>query len=203
MALTARQHNRHFAHVSNHRSPRFCLCTNYDPCRYPKDIWPGHKPPNHADGSSGANGAAGDGYTGQGGGGGGGGVAAEEVMEFFCDGCDDTIPTGTERMECAVCPDEFCLCHSCYDEGEVNTCRRGEGGARRVHGQDSAFFCLYGRGGGGMIPLFALPGLGQSRKWLSTSPTNSVLSYLCWRSVSSKPHSGMNVHIVKPKRTEA
>ncbi|CAM9237832.1 unnamed protein product, partial [Hapterophycus canaliculatus] len=44
---------------------------------------------------------------------------AEEQLEFFCDGCDETIPNGVERMECPVCPDEFCLCHGCYDEGEV------------------------------------------------------------------------------------
>ncbi|CAM9979402.1 unnamed protein product [Pylaiella littoralis] len=75
--------------------------------RYPKDIWPGHKPPNHTLGVKEANG------------GGGAGVAAEEQLEFFCDGCDETIPNGIERMECAVCPDEFCLCHGCYDEGEV------------------------------------------------------------------------------------
>ena len=97
-------------------SPLFAFAPiNHPPRRYPKDVWPGHKPPDHDDGSasSGANGVGG------GGGGRGGEVAAGEVLEFFCDGCDDTIPTGTERMECAVCPDEFCLCHSCYDEGEV------------------------------------------------------------------------------------
>lgn len=74
--------------------------------RYPKDIWPGHKPPNYTAGAGDANGFGGAG-------------AAEEQLEFFCDGCDETIPSGVERMECAVCPDEFCLCHGCYDEGEV------------------------------------------------------------------------------------
>lgn len=74
--------------------------------RYPKDIWPGHKPPNHAAGVGEANGAGVEG-------------AEEEQLEFFCDACDETIPNGVERMECAVCPDEFCLCHGCYDEGEV------------------------------------------------------------------------------------
>eukprot|EP00752_Nemacystus_decipiens_P012839 g11370.t1 len=75
--------------------------------RYPKDIWPGHKPPNHIAGVGGANVA------------GGTGAEEEEQLEFFCDACDETIPNGVERMECAVCPDEFCLCHRCYDEGEV------------------------------------------------------------------------------------
>ncbi|CAM9197701.1 unnamed protein product [Ectocarpus sp. 12 AP-2014] len=73
--------------------------------RYPKDIWPGHKPPNHIVGGEGAS----DGER----------AGDEEQLEFFCDGCDETIPSGVERMECAVCPDEFCLCHACYDEGEV------------------------------------------------------------------------------------
>ncbi|CAM9483389.1 unnamed protein product [Ectocarpus fasciculatus] len=76
--------------------------------RYPKDIWPGHKPPNHVVGAEGANDGEGAGRAGD-----------EEQLEFFCDGCDETIPSGVERMECAVCPDEFCLCHGCYDEGEV------------------------------------------------------------------------------------
>jgi len=35
----------------------------------------------------------------------------EEVMEWFCDGCEDSIPD--ERWECTVCPDEFCLCGKC------------------------------------------------------------------------------------------
>eukprot|EP00903_Cladosiphon_okamuranus_P012769 g11937.t1 len=74
--------------------------------RYPKDTWPGHKPPNHSTGGGETNGVGGEG-------------AEEEQLEFFCDACDETIPTGVERMECAVCPDEFCLCHRCYDEGEV------------------------------------------------------------------------------------
>ncbi len=74
--------------------------------RYPKDVWPGHKPPNHVVGVGDANGD-------------GGKDADGEQFEFFCDGCDETIASGVERMECAVCPDEFCLCHSCYDEGEV------------------------------------------------------------------------------------
>ncbi|CAN0294072.1 unnamed protein product [Ectocarpus sp. 12 AP-2014] len=73
--------------------------------RYPKDIWPGHKPSNHIVGGEGAS----DGER----------AGDEEQLEFFCDGCDETIPSGVERMECAVCPDEYCLCHACYDEGEV------------------------------------------------------------------------------------
>ena len=76
--------------------------------RYPKDIWPGHKPPNHTAGVGEANGIGGEGAA-----------EEEEQLEFFCDACDETIPTGVERMECAVCPDEFCLCHRCFDEGEV------------------------------------------------------------------------------------
>lgn len=44
-----------------------------------------------------------------------------ELLEFFCDNCDETIPTGAERMECAVCADEFCLCLGCYDEAEVQS----------------------------------------------------------------------------------
>lgn len=47
------------------------------------------------------------------------GETEEEQLEFFCDRCDETIPSGVERMECVVCPDEFCLCQACYDEGEV------------------------------------------------------------------------------------
>ena len=45
--------------------------------------------------------------------------ADDELMEFFCDGCDVTIPNGVERMECVVCPGEFCFCQACYDAGEV------------------------------------------------------------------------------------
>lgn len=43
-----------------------------------------------------------------------------ELLEFFCDNCDETIPAGVERMECPVCPDEYCVCLACYDEAEVS-----------------------------------------------------------------------------------
>lgn len=87
----------------------FATCNPLPLYRYPKDIWPGHKPPNQIVGGEGAS----DGER----------AGDEEQLEFFCDGCDETIPSGVERMECAVCPDEFCLCHACYDEGEVGDAR--------------------------------------------------------------------------------
>lgn len=89
-----------------HCEPSGELPSNFPLHRYPKDIWPGHKPPNHTVGAGEANGVGGE-------------EEEEEQLEFFCDACDETIPNGVERMECAVCPDEFCLCHRCYDEGEV------------------------------------------------------------------------------------
>lgn len=76
--------------------------------RYPKDIWPGHKPPSQTSDRSFKEMPHG-----------GKGETEEGLLEFFCDRCDETIPNGVERMECVVCPDEFCLCQACYDEGEV------------------------------------------------------------------------------------
>ncbi|CAN0410109.1 unnamed protein product [Ascophyllum nodosum] len=86
------------------------------PTMYPKDIWPGHKPPSQkADGSS----KGGMGVVAREEGGDGKAGADDELMEFFCDGCDVTIPNGVERMECVVCPGEFCFCQACYDAGEL------------------------------------------------------------------------------------
>lgn len=35
-------------------------------------------------------------------------------FEFFCDACHYTLVEGEVRYECQVCPNEFCLCRSCF-----------------------------------------------------------------------------------------
>lgn len=36
--------------------------------------------------------------------------------EWFCDNCTYVIEEGQPRYECPFCPDEFCLCLSCYND---------------------------------------------------------------------------------------
>lgn len=91
-------------------NPALSIPIPRDGSRYPKDVWPGHKPSGQAGGGNGGLLSPQAGTK--------GGADAVDY-EFFCDRCDDTIPAGKERMECAVCPDDFCLCQACFDELDV------------------------------------------------------------------------------------
>ncbi|CAM9134055.1 unnamed protein product [Choristocarpus tenellus] len=85
--------------------------------RYPKDVWPRARHPGNTKDDNEVE-DDGEVYSGEGRGNDAGGEREEE-MEFFCDECDATVPSGEARFECAKCPDEYCVCRECYDEAEV------------------------------------------------------------------------------------
>ena len=99
-------------------------------------------------------------------------------------------------MECAVCPDEFCLCHSCYDEGEVREAGGGKGLTACAQTRQRVFCFAYGTRRGYPHVHYRLSLSGECR---CASLPKRILTLFCWHSVTSDPIQPC-VHIARLQR---